>query len=70
MPYRKYDDAFPTIIRYCGLAVALLVTFILITGALLGKGAEFVTVLAPCYVAATGMIGYKTVRKAAEKNGS
>jgi hypothetical protein len=57
-PYRKLDDAFPTVVRYAGV----LLTFILVAASILGHGLE----LAAGYVAAAGMVLYKTVRGAAE----
>jgi hypothetical protein len=57
---KQLDDAFPTIVRYCGV----LLTFVLVVASILGQGLE----LAAGYVAAAGMILYKSVREAA-KNG-
>lgn len=53
------DDAFPTVVRYAGLAMT--VTLIVLSARGLSASA-----LAPGYVAATGMLLYKTVKRAAE----
>lgn len=57
---RQLDDAFPTVVRYCGVVL----TIILVGATILGNGLE----LAAGYVAAAGMILYKTVRDAS-RNG-
>jgi hypothetical protein len=51
------DELFPTIVRYCGLALAIALT----VATILGHGLE----VAAGYVLAMGMIAYKTVREAA-----
>lgn len=56
---KKFDQAFPTIIRYIGL----LTTLILIGFCLAG----YVVEAAPGFAAAAGMILYKTVHNAAEE---
>lgn len=58
---RALDDAFPTVVRYVGVVL----TVGLVIGSVLGHGLE----LAAGYVAAGGMIFYKTVRGAANGNG-
>jgi hypothetical protein len=58
---RQLDDAYPTVVRYCGV----LLTFVLVVASILGHGLE----LAAGYVAAGGMILYKTVKSAAAENG-
>ncbi len=60
---KQLDDAFPTVVRYGGF----LLTFVLVAASIAGHGLE----LAAGYVAAAGMILYKTVREAANggKNG-
>ena len=57
--FDKWDYAFPIIIRYTGL----LTTLVLIGFSLAG----FYTESAPGFVAAGGMILYKTVNDAAQK---
>jgi hypothetical protein len=59
MKRQKLDDAFPTIVRYTGLVLTVLLVF----AGVLGYG---LSVIAPGFVAATGMILYKTVKGAAE----
>ncbi len=54
---KQLDDAFPTIVRYGGFVL----TFVLVFASIFGHGLE----LAAGYVAAAGMILYKTVREAA-----
>ncbi len=54
---KQLDDAFPTIVRYSGV----LLTVVLVFASIFGHGIE----LAAGYVAAAGMILYKTVREAA-----
>ena len=61
MSYKNLDAAFPTIVRYVGLVLMV----VLVIASILGYGLE----LAAGYVAASGMILYKTVKQAAE-NGS
>jgi hypothetical protein len=55
---KQLDEAFPTLVRYVGLGL----TVVLIAATLLGHGQD----LAAGYVAAAGMILYKTVKGAAE----
>jgi general stress protein CsbA len=57
MNRHQLDEAFPTVVRYCGV----LLTFVLIAASILGSGVE----LAAGYVAAAGMILFKTVKNAA-----
>lgn len=54
---KQLDEAFPTFVRYCGVAL----TVALVVASILGHGIE----LAAGYVAAAGMILYKAVRGAA-----
>lgn len=54
---KQLDDAFPTVVRYCGVVL----TIALVCASILGHGVE----LAAGYVAAAGMILYKTVKGAA-----
>lgn len=62
MNINKYDEAFPILVRYAGL----ITTLILIGFSLAGYAVQ----AAPGFVAAGGMILYKTVRDAAaEKSG-
>jgi hypothetical protein len=70
MPYRSLDDFFPVIVRYTGLALTVTLVFALIVAAFFRRG-DVALVLAPGFVASSGMILYKTVRDAAkvEKNG-
>jgi hypothetical protein len=56
----KMDHAFPTLVRYAGL----LTTLVLIGFSLAG----FAVQAAPGFVAAGGMILYKTVHNAAQAN--
>lgn len=58
MNRKQLDESFPTIVRYTGL----LLTLVLVAGTFLGYGTE----LAAGYVAAAGMVLYKTVKGAAE----
>lgn len=58
----KLDYAFPTLVRYAGL----ICTVVLIGFCLAG----FTTQAAPGFVAAAGMILYKTVRDAAQESGN
>jgi len=51
------DDAFPTIVRYTGLVL----TVALVIGTFLGYGTQ----LSAGFVAAGGMILYKTIKDAA-----
>jgi hypothetical protein len=55
---RGLDDLFPTFVRYCGV----LLTIALVIASIAGHGVE----LAAGYVAAAGMVLYKTVREAAQ----
>lgn len=54
-----WDDIFPTLVRYSGL----LLTFILVGFCLAGRYVE----AAPGFVAAAGMLLYKSVHDAARK---
>lgn len=60
MKRNKFDEAFPTIVRYCGLAS----TIVLIGFSLAG----FAVQAAPGFVAAAGMLLYKSVHDAAKDN--
>lgn len=62
MKRQQLDDAFPTIVRYTGLAL----TLVLVGAGMFGYG---LSVIAPGFVAATGMVLYKTVKGAATENG-
>lgn len=53
----KLDESFPIIVRYCGVVL----TVVLVIASVLGHGVE----LAAGYVAAAGMILYKSVKGAA-----
>lgn len=57
---RQFDHAFPTLVRYVGL----LTTLVLIGFSLAG----FAVQAAPGFVAAAGMLLYKTVHDAAERS--
>ena len=57
MNLRQLDEAFPTLVRYTGLAL----TVGLVVAGLAGYG---LSVIAPGFVAATGMILFKTVKGA------
>lgn len=59
MKRQQLDDAFPTIVRYTGLVL----TVVLVGVGIAGYG---LSVIAPGFVAATGMVLYKTVKGAAE----
>jgi hypothetical protein len=58
----QLDDLFPTVVRYCGV----LLTIVLVAASIAGHGVE----LAAGYVAAAGMVLYKTVREAAAPRSS
>ena len=55
------DDAFPTIVRYTGLVLTLVLVGFSLAG--------YYVQAAPGFVAAAGMVLYKTVKGAAEENG-
>ncbi len=55
------DEAFPTVIRYTGLVL----TVVLVVFTIRGRGVD----LAAGYVAAAGMILYKTVHNGAKEGG-
>jgi hypothetical protein len=57
----EFDQAFPTIVRYVGLFT----TLVLIGFSLAGYYVE----AAPGFVAAAGMLLYKTIRNAVEDDG-
>jgi hypothetical protein len=57
----QFDAAFPTLVRYTGLVL----TVVLVGFALAGYYVQ----AAPGFVAAAGMVLYKTVREAAKPNG-
>ena len=57
MKRETLDAIFPTLVRYCGVVLAV----VLVAASILGHGLE----LAAGYVLAAGMIAYKTVREAA-----
>ena len=54
---KQLDDAFPTVCRYGGFVLA----FVLVIATVFGYGLE----VAAGYVLALGMIGYKSVKDAA-----
>lgn len=56
--WQQLDEAFPTLVRYTGLILVI----VLVVAGLGGYG---LTVIAPGFVAATGMILFKTVKGAA-----
>lgn len=56
----QFDDAFPTVIRYTGL----ILTVVLVVFTIRGRGVD----LAAGYVAAAGMVLYKTVRDGAKED--
>ena len=56
--WQQLDEAFPTLVRYTGLILVV----VLVVAGLGGYG---LTVIAPGFVAATGMILFKTVKGAA-----
>lgn len=60
MDVHNFDRAFPTLVRYVGLVT----TLVLIGFSLAGYSVQ----AAPGFVAAGGMILYKTVRDAAQSN--
>lgn len=60
MKLKTYDEAFPVLVRYAGL----ISTLVLIGFCLAG----YATRAAPGFVAAGGMILYKTVRDAARES--
>ena len=62
MQIQHLDDAFPTVVRYTGLALTLVLVGFSLAGYYLQA--------APGFVAAGGMILYKTVREAAKPNGT
>lgn len=58
--HRQLDEIFPTLVRYTGLVLTI---------ALIGFSlAGYYVQAAPGFVAAAGMILYKTVREAAKVN--
>lgn len=59
---KDLDDAFPTIVRYTGLVLTLVLVGFSLAG--------YYVQTAPGFVAAGGMILYKTVRDAARTNGA
>lgn len=56
----QFDDAFPTLVRYAGLVL----TVVLVSFTIRGHGVD----LAAGYVAAAGMMLYKTVYDAAKRD--
>lgn len=60
MSHNKYEAAFPTLVRYVGL----ITTVVLIGFSLAGYAVQ----AAPGFVAAAGMLLYKTVHNAADDN--
>ena len=60
--WQQLDEAFPTLVRYTGLVL----TVVLVGAGIAGYG---INVLAPGFVAATGMILFKTVKQAANGDG-
>ncbi len=53
---RQLDDALPTLVRYVGLLLTVLLTFALVLGH---------TEVTPGFVPAAGLLLYKTVKNAA-----
>jgi len=53
---RQFDDALPTIVRYVGLVLTVVLTFALVLGH---------TEVTPGFVPAAGLLLYKTVKNAA-----
>ena len=53
---RQLDDALPTIVRYVGLVLTVILTFALVLGH---------TEVTPGFVPAAGLLLYKTVKDAA-----
>ena len=65
---QRFEDAFPTVIRYVGLGM----TVVLITATIIisvTSGIAAAAALAPGYVAAAGMILYKSVHDGARGGG-
>lgn len=60
MRHEQLDDVFPTLVRYTGLVL----TVALVGAGIAGYG---LSVIAPGFVAATGMILFKTVKEAAKE---
>lgn len=60
------DDAFPTLIRYTGLVFTVVLITSTIVLAVTG-GIESAAALSPGYVAAAGLILYKTVHNSAKE---
>lgn len=56
---KQLDDAFPTIVRYSGFVLTVVLTMLLVFG----------YPVSPGFVPAAGMIFYKTVRDAASDDG-
>ncbi len=54
---KQFDDALPTIVRYVGLVLTVILTFALVLGN---------TEVAPGFVPAAGLLLYKTVKDAAK----
>ncbi len=55
---RQFDDVLPTIVRYVGLVLTVLLTLALVLGH---------TEVTPGFVPAGGLLLYKTVKNAAEE---
>ncbi len=55
---RQFDDALPTIVRYVGLGLTILLTVALVLGH---------TEVTPGFVPAAGLLLFKTVKNAAEE---
>ncbi len=55
---RQLDDALPTLVRYVGLLLTVVLTFALVLGH---------TEVTPGFVPAAGLLLYKTVKNAAEE---
>lgn len=60
MRRQDFDDALPTVTRYTGLVI----TVVLVIFTILGNGLE----VAPAWPAAAGLLLYKTVREGAKVN--
>lgn len=59
---KQLDDAYPTVVRYCGLVLTLVLVGFSLAG--------YYVQAAPGFVAAGGMVLFKTVRDAAREEGN
>lgn len=63
LPSRQWmDESFPTVVRWTGLVLTVVLVFFSLAG--------FYVEAAPGFVAAGGMLLYKTVHNAARSNGN